>query len=120
MTSCIQNTITLTPCMRSLLLEGICGHIDIISYCNHFYETSLKQERQNDYTGDCPFCGGPRSFTINKETGRYICTTCGEQGDFLTLINIKNDQDLTSTLHFLTGYMEEAERWQRPYNGGAI
>ena len=112
--------INLTPYMRSLLLAEICKRMDIIDYCSCFYNFILKPDIKNIFTGNCPFCSGDQSFTINKTTGKIFCCVCKKEEDFLTLMGQKEDRDLNNTLKVLTRYLETKEKLKPKYSGGVI
>lgn len=120
MTDTTQNKITLPLFIRSLLLEEICRRIDIIRYCQSFYNLTFKKSIKHTFTGDCPFCSGSKSFAINNVTGKSYCMACKKEGDFLTLMSTKERIDLNSTLHRLSGYLEGAEERKKAYAGGAV
>ena len=120
MTDTTQNKITLPFFIRSLLLEEICKRIDIIDYCDYWFHLTFKKSIKHTYTGDCPYCSGHQSFVINSTTGKSYCMACKKEGDFLTLMSTKENIDLNSTLHRLSGYLEGAEERKKAYAGGAV
>jgi hypothetical protein len=101
----MKDTISLTPYMRALLLDEICRRTNIIEYCHYFLKMNLEQSIKSTFTGDCPYCSGHQAFVINNSTGKYFCIHCREEGDFLTLMSRKENCDLNSTLHVLSGYL---------------
>jgi hypothetical protein len=105
--------ITLTPYMRSLLLEEICARLNIIEYCEYFLKRPLTQSIQNTFTGNCPYCAGYMAFVINKSNGKYFCMSCKCEGDFLTLMCEKEHRDLNASLQVISGYLETAEERER-------
>ena len=105
----MTDQITLTPYMRSLLLEEICKRLNIIEYCEYFLNAPFTQSIKNTFTGNCPYCAGYMAFVINKSNGKYFCMTCKCEGDFLTLMCEKERRDLNATLQVLTGYLKTAE-----------
>lgn len=113
-----QDNITLTPYMRSLLLDEICRRMNIIDYCHYILHITLEQSIKNTFTGDCPFCRGYQAFVINKSTGKYFCINCRVEGDFLTLMCKKDNNDLNSTLSVLSGYLKAEEKRNPAYAGG--
>ena len=116
----MTDKITLTSCMRALLLDEICRRMNIIDYCNCTLHITLEKNIKNIFLCDCPFCHDQDAFAINKATGKYICVNCNTEGDFFTLMSKKDGHDLNSTLQVLSGYLEKAERSRRPYAGGGI
>jgi len=120
MTDTTQNKITLPLFIRRLLLEEICKRIDIIDYCDYWFHLTFKKSIKHTYTGDCPYCSGHQSFVINSTTGKSYCMACRNEGDFLTLMSTKEEIDLNSTLHRLSGYLEGAEERKKAYAGGVV
>jgi hypothetical protein len=120
MTDTTRNKITLPLFIRSLLLEEICRRIDIIDYCDYWFHLTFKKCIKHTYTGDCPYCSGHQAFAINSTTGKSYCMACRNEGDFLTLMSTKENIDLNSTLHRLSGYLEGAEERKKAYAGGVV
>jgi phage/plasmid primase-like uncharacterized protein len=121
MTDYTQDKISLSPYMRSLLLEEICKRMDIINYCKFFYHLTFKKCTKHTFTGDCPYCSGRRAFAINSTTGKSYCTACRQESDFLTLMSTKENIGLNSTLNRLSGYLKSAEEHKKAARaGGAL
>ena len=118
MTDYEKNKISLTSYMRALLLDEICRRTNIIEYCQFMLKMTLEKSIKNTFTGDCPFCNGHKAFAINKSTGKYFCSNCRENDDFLTLTVKMGGRDLNSTLHVLSGYIEKEEELKQAYAGG--
>jgi hypothetical protein len=105
----MNDSITLTPYMRELLLEEICSRINIIEYCQYILNAPFTQSIQNTFSGGCPYCAGYQAFVINKATGKYFCISCRAEGDFFTLMCEKQCRDLNAALQVLTGCLKTAE-----------
>ena len=116
----MTDKITLTPYMRALLVKEICRRMDIIEYSMRILYIYFERGTRDSYTGNCPYCFEQDTFTLNKNTGRCYCRSCGNEGDFLGLMSHRKGQDLDSTLTMLTGYLEEKKRWETAYAGGVV
>jgi hypothetical protein len=105
----IEDQITLTPYLRALLMEEICSRIDIVEYYQFILDAPFTRGIRNTFEGACPFCKGNREFVINAHTGKYFCTTCGCEGDFLTLLNKTRHLTLDAALGFLSKDLKIAD-----------
>lgn len=50
----------------------------------------------NDFVGECPFCGKPRAFVVNANNGKFVCHSkpdeCGRSGNQHTFLNMLADE----------------------------
>lgn len=47
--------------------------------------------------GECPFCGKPRHFSVETETGQFRCLVCEEAGNIYTFLQQLHAKSLDST-----------------------
>ncbi len=79
--------------------EEVRSRIDIVELVGR--EVSLTQ-RGKDWKGLCPFHQDRNpSFTVNRQTGRYKCWSCGEAGDIFTWVEKRQNVDFVEALRIL-------------------
>jgi len=105
----MNEQITLTPYLRALLMKEICSRLDIVEYFEYILDAPFTRGIRNTFEGACPFCRGVKTFVAAKETGKYFCTTCSAEGDFLTLLNKTRHLTLNAALEFLSEYLKIAD-----------
>jgi phage/plasmid primase-like uncharacterized protein len=105
----MTDQITLTPYLRAMLLKEICSRINIVEYYEFLLNAPLTKSIRNTFTGTCPFCSDAKAFIMDKESGEYLCTSCNQNGDFLTLAGKKNNLSVNESLQVVTGYLGTAE-----------
>lgn len=54
------------------------------SFSHHGVFVSLNSER--NLVGDCPFCQKEFHFTVNKDTGQWLCFRCEEKGNLYSFL----------------------------------
>lgn len=56
------------------------------AYWQHGVDLSKNTDSKGNHTGNCPFCGSLKKFSVNGEDGRYRCWKCGETGNLYTFL----------------------------------
>ena len=105
----MTDQITLTPYLRELLLEEICARLNIVEYYQFILNVPFTRGIRSTFEGGCPFCRASQAFVIHADTGKYFCTACRQEGDFLMLMSRKYNRDLNITLEALTVYLKMAD-----------
>ena len=109
---------TLPPFLRKLLLIEICSRIDITRYCTMRLGVYLQIGMRDFYSGFCPYCW-KKGYHVNNKTGSCFCAACSKKSDFIELLGDKKGLDFSGTLAFLNDLLEEVEKQQVTYSGGA-
>ena len=104
--------VVLNSYMRGLLLAEICKRLNLPGFFRYTLGIPLEFGKTTG-RGPCPWCRKAGAFTAGRKTGQCRCSRCGRTADLLTLVNEKENQELHSTLIFLTGYLEPAEKRER-------
>lgn len=58
----------------------------ITCICNQLNIKLYADKVDNQFLGDCPFCGKAKHFYINDTTGQWDCKVCGKAGNITTLL----------------------------------
>ena len=94
-----------------------------------FHGLDLGMPDNNEWGGDCVFCGRGEKFSINENTGKWRCWKCGEHGNVYTFIQkfhalsmeatqIESYKQLANDLNLLDA--QSLVEWQlaiSPYTG---
>ena len=111
----MNEQITLTPYLRALLMKEICSRLDIVEYYQFILDAPFTRGIRNTFECCCPFCSACKAsrvlkaFVVDKTAGKYFCTTCGAEGDFLTLLNKTRHLTLNAALEFLSKDLKSAD-----------
>ena len=103
-----QDTISIAPCMRAMLVKRVSSRMDIIKYCNSFLNLELKLINRAVYKGSCPWCGKKEVFFCYKTAGTCCCDSCKIIGDFFDIITIHWNFDLSFSLNLLAWQLEKS------------
>lgn len=58
-------------------------------YC-HGVDLSAREGKNR--MGDCPFCGKEKHFSVDPESGQWVCAVCGERGNIVTFLEKKMEE----------------------------
>ena len=107
-----NTTIDFSGPFREYLVAEYCRHNDLIWICNleEMFNTHLEQTRGRSYLGTCPWCGQKEAFSLHSRTGAFRCTHCGAAGDYLDMLCLFFDSDLTFSVNFLFECISEDRR----------
>lgn len=65
----------------------------------HFHGVDLEiKENGRQGVGECPLCGGAGKFTVEVNTSKFRCWSCGAVGNALTFIRLLHEISTTLTL----------------------
>ena len=62
-----------------------------------FHGIELHAQGPKNMLGDCPFCGKEDHFSVNRETGQFICGRCSESGNVPTFLAAVHKYSLKQT-----------------------
>lgn len=98
-----SNTIEFTGPFRESLLKEFCRRNDLIGICNieEMFNAGLVKSRGRTYLGTCPWCEQEAAFSLQSHTGVFNCAHCGAAGDYLDMLCLFFDSDLTLSVNFL-------------------
>lgn len=110
-----SNKIDFNGAIRQYLLTEFCRRQDLIGICNIdvMFDAHFEKVRGAVYQGTCPWCRQQNCFTINSRIGACSCSNCHTTGDFLDMMCLFLDGDLTCAVNYVLECILDYDRKQR-------